>query len=228
MTFIWLKIRQAPPTPDPLSPRGAVHQLPQGLAESSCVCLRRDVCAYSCLPVCTSAGVPRRCMLCRMPFSFLSVTRPRGAVSLRVHCAESPASSAGKFASLSDFVVIDSARFHTRPSTSRILPLEVLTVKSEDTCIVCFGARLPPLGGALAVGTHHVLLPSLDIRRAFWLQKPVASLAWHVASGALSLLSFDPGRARHPLLLQVLCGPPSSLHLPGFFPGCHLLILWVH
>lgn len=177
--------------------------------------------------MCTSAGVPRVCMLCRVPCSFRSVTRPRGEVPLRVRCTESPASSAWKCTLLSDFAIIDSARFHTCPSTSRILPLEVLTVKSEDTCNGCLGARLLPLGGALAVGTimscSHVRLSTGPSGcRSQW------RLVWHVASGALSLLSFDPSGARHPLLLQALCCPPSSLYLPGFFPGCHLLVLWVH
>ena len=206
------------------------------------MCLRRDICACSCLPVCTSAGVPRTCMLCRVPCSFRSIARPRGAVPLRVRCAESPASSAWKFTSLSDFAIIDSAHFQTRPSTSRILPLEVLTVKSEDTCSGCLGAKLLPPGGALAVGNHHVLLPRSANRGGFWLQKPVASVAWHVASGALSLLFFDPGGARHPLLLQVLCGPHllftflafflaatcssfGSTCFPGLFPP-HAALVW--
>lgn len=160
---------ETPPTPHPhpLSPRGTVHQLPRGLAQRSCVCLRREICACSCLPVCTSAGVPHTCMLCRVPCSFCSIARPWGAVPLRVRCAKSPASSAWKFTSLSDFAIIDSAHFHTRPSTSRILPLEVLTVKSEDTCNGCLGAKLLLPGGALAVGNHHVLLPAFSQLQGF-------------------------------------------------------------
>lgn len=79
-----------------------------------CVCVRRDVCAYSPLPDCTNATVPHVCALLHASFisHYNSVTRwsvPQGGL-----CYKSSQLRLWKFALLTDLAITNIARFHLR------------------------------------------------------------------------------------------------------------------
>lgn len=159
------------------------------------------------------------CLVCMSPprALFFLLCNSAAGVKCPSGCAfalKSPASSAEIYIAFR-FCHQQTVHATLAPSTSRILPLEVLTVKSEDTCNGCLGAR-PPAWRSVSGRNPSCPAPCSAIHRAFWLQKPVASVVWHVASGALSLLSFDPSEYGIPFSTGPLRPPPPSLHLPGF------------